>query len=323
MDPSQIVEPKTWAFIEKLQKEGGKPLYMLPVSEGRAIFDKLQELDDGDKPDVDIEDRSLPVGPKGSVSVRIVRPRGVKEALPVIMYYHGAGWVFGGYATHGRLVRELAVGTRAALVFVNYSLSPEAQYPTAIEEAYAATRYVAEHGKKEMNVDGGRLAVAGDSVGGNMAAVVAILAKERKGPSICYQVLFYPVTDANFETESYRQYAEGPWLTKKAMEWFWSNYLPEAKTRKEYTASPLQATLEQLTGLPPALVINAECDVLRDEGEAYAHKLSRAGVRVTGLRHHSTIHDFVLINAISATPACRNAIETAMAHLRFALSSCK
>ncbi|MFW2572315.1 MULTISPECIES: alpha/beta hydrolase [Legionella] len=313
MDLNKRIEPKTWAFVEKIQKAGGKPLYDLPVSEGRAIFDKLQELK-SEKPDVDIEDHTLPVGPKGKVSIRIIRPKGAKETLPVLMYYHGAGWVFGDYQTHGRLVRELAVGSHAAVVFVNYSLAPEEQYPTQIEEAYAATKYVAENGKK-FNLDTSRFVVAGDSVGGNMTIVMTLLAKERGGPKIDYQVLIYPVTDANFENGSYKEFSEGPWLTKKAMEWFWDNYLPNKEKRKEITACPLKASIEQLKGLPPALVINGECDVLRDEGEAYAHNLNAAGVSVTGIRHHGTIHDFLMINDIADTPACRNAIETINAHL--------
>lgn len=314
MDLSKRIEPKTWAFLEKVKKAGGKPLYDLPVSEGRSIFDNLQALS-SEKPDVDIEDHILPVGPEGKVSIRIVRPKGAKETLPVVMYYHGAGWVFGDYQTHGRLVREIAVGAHAALVFVNYTLAPEAQYPTQIEEAYAATKYIAEHGK-QFNLDTSRFAVAGDSVGGNMTIVMTLLAKERGGPRIDYQVLIYPVTDDNFENGSYKEFAEGPWLTKKAMEWFWDNYLPNKEKRKEITACPLKASIEQLKGLPPALVINGECDVLRDEGESYAHNLNAAGVQVTGVRHHSTIHDFLMLNDIAETPACRNAVETVISHLK-------
>lgn len=314
MDLSRRIEPKTWAFIEKINKAGGKPLYDLPVQEGRKIFDDLQALS-SDKPAVDVEDHVLPVGPKGELSIRIVRPKGAKNALPVVMFYHGAGWVFGDYQTHGRLVREIAVGAHAAVVFVNYTLAPEAQYPTQIEEAYAATKYVAEQGK-QFNLDTSHFVIAGDSVGGNMTIAMTLLAKERKGPKIDYQVLIYPVTDANFENDSYKEFANGPWLTKKAMEWFWDNYLPNKEKRKEITASPLQATIEQLKGLPPALVINGECDVLRDEGENYAHKLNAAGVSVTAIRHQGTIHDFLMLNDIADTPASHNAIETINSHLR-------
>lgn len=313
MDLSKRIEPKTWSFVEKIQNAGGKPIYDIPVAEGRAIFDQLQALPN-EKPDVDVEDKTLPVGPGGKVDIRIVRPKGAKESLPVIMFFHGAGWVFGDYQTHGRLVREIAVGTHAAAVFVKYTLAPEAQYPTQIEESYAAMKYIAEHGK-QFNLDTSRFVAAGDSVGGNMTSVMALLAKERGGPKIDYQVLIYPVTDANFDNASYKEFAEGPWLTKKAMEWFWDKYLPNKEKRKEITASPLQASLEQLKGLPPALVITGECDVLRDEGEAYAHKLNAAGVTVTAVRHLGTIHDFLMLNDLSETPACRNAVETIIGHL--------
>ncbi|HHT7620164.1 alpha/beta hydrolase [Legionella pneumophila serogroup 1] len=313
MDLSKRIEPKTWLFVEKIQNAGGKPIYDIPVAEGRAIFDQIQALPN-EKPDVDVEDKTLPVGPGGKVDIRIVRPKGAKEALPVIMFFHGAGWVFGDYQTHGRLVREIAVGTHAAVVFVKYTLAPEAQYPTQIEESYAAMKYIAEHGK-QFNLDTSRFVAAGDSVGGNMTSVMTLLAKERGGPQIDYQVLIYPVTDANFDNASYKEFAEGPWLTKKAMEWFWDKYLPNKEKRKEITASPLQASLEQLKGLPPALVITGECDVLRDEGEAYAHKLNAAGVTVTAVRHLGTIHDFLMLNDLSETPACRNAVETIIGHL--------
>ncbi|MFM9229316.1 alpha/beta hydrolase [Legionella pneumophila] len=313
MDLSKRIEPKTWSFVEKIQNAGGKPIYDIPVAEGRAIFDQLQALPN-EKPDVDVEDKTLPVGPGGKVDIRIVRPKGAKESLPVIMFFHGAGWVFGDYQTHGRLVREIAVGIHAAVVFVKYTLAPEAQYPTQIEESYAAMKYIAEHGK-QFNLDTSRFVAAGDSVGGNMTSVMALLAKERGGPKIDYQVLIYPVTDANFDNASYKEFAEGPWLTKKAMEWFWDKYLPNKEKRKEITASPLQASLEQLKGLPPALVITGECDVLRDEGEAYAHKLNAAGVTVTAVRHLGTIHDFLMLNDLSETPACRNAVETIIGHL--------
>lgn len=314
MDLSKRIEPKTWAFVEKIKKAGGKPLYDLPVQEGRKIFDELQALST-DKPDVDIQDHVVKREASAEVSIRIVRPKGSKEALPVVMFYHGAGWVFGDYQTHGRLVRELAVGAHAAVVFVQYTLAPEAQYPTQIEEGYAAMKYVFEHGK-QLNLDTSHFVVAGDSVGGNMAIAMTLMAKQRGGPRIDYQVLIYPVTDSNFENSSYKEFAEGPWLTKKAMQWFWDNYLPNKEKRKEITASPLQATTEQLKGLPPALVINGECDVLRDEGEAYEHKLNAAGVSVTGIRHHGTIHDFMMLNDLADTPACRNAIDTITTHLR-------
>jgi acetyl esterase len=231
------------------------------------------------------------------------------------MYFHGGGWVLGGFDTHERLVRELANKANVVVIFVNYTPSPEAKYPVALEEAYAATKWIAQNGKT-VNVNASRLAVAGDSVGGNMAAAVVLLAKERDGPPIRFQLLFYPVTDANFETSSYMKYQEGYWLSREAMKWFWDNYVSNQTNIKEPTVSPLRASIDRLRGLPPTLIINGEFDVLRDEGEAYAHKLMEAGVQVTAVRYHGTIHDFVMLNALSDTPAARGAIDQASNSLR-------
>ena len=265
-----------------------------------------------------IEDTTFPVGPTGSVRIRLVRPQGQSGTLPVVMHFHGGGWILGDKETHDRMTREIAVGANAAVVFVDYDRSPEARYPVAIEQAYAATKYVAEHGR-ELAVDPTRLALVGDSVGGNMAAAITLMAKERGGPKIAFQVLFYPVTDANFETGSYNAFADGPWLTRPAMEWFWNAYLPDVAARKQITATPLNASLEQLKGLPDALIIVDENDVLRDEGEAYARKLAQAGVRVTSVRYNGTIHDFVLLNALADTPAVRSALQQTNEALRAAL----
>jgi acetyl esterase len=311
---SKSIEPTTRAFLETLNAQKGPLIYQIPVEEGRSAFTKLQAVPVKKLP-VDAEDRAIPGGPKGSVNIRILRPKGSKGTLPVIVYTHGAGWVFGDKDIYDRLMRDLVNGTQAAVVFVDFSRSPEAKYPVAIEEAYAVAKYVAENGAA-FNVDSSRLAVAGDSVGGNMTAALTMLAKQRGGPKIGYQVLFYPVTDANFDTASYREFANDHFLTIGAMKWFWDQYLPDAAKRKEPTAAPLQASVDQLKGLPPALVINGEFDVLRDEGEAYAHKLIEAGVDVTAVRFHGTIHDFVLLNVIAETPAARAAIALACAKLR-------
>jgi acetyl esterase/lipase len=313
-----LLEPATRAFIEKVNKQGGTPIYQLSPKDARKVLSDLQAAQVAKLP-ADVEDLDIPVGPEGRVSVRIVRPKGNKEILPVVMYFHGGGWVLGGKDTHDRLVREIANGTNAAVVFVNFTPSPEAKYPTPVEEAYAATKYVSENGEK-LNLDSSRLAVAGDSVGGNMAAAVLLLAKERGGPKIDYQVLFYPVTDANFNTQSYQQYATGIWLTREAMKWFWNNYLPDEEARKQPTASPLQASLDQLRGQPPAFIITDENDVLRDEGEAYAHKLMQAGVNVTAVRYLGTIHDFVMLNPLAGTPASCSAIGLANENLRAAFA---
>lgn len=313
-----LLEPATRAFIEKVNKQGGTPIYQLSPKDARKVLSDLQAAQVAKLP-ADVDDLEIPVGPEGRVSVRIVRPKGNKETLPVVMYFHGGGWVLGGKDTHDRLVREIANGANAAVVFVNFTPSPEAKYPTPVEEAYAATKYVSENGEK-LNLDSSRLAVAGDSVGGNMAAAVLLLAKERGGPKIDYQVLFYPVTDANFNTQSYQQYATGIWLTREAMKWFWNNYLPDEEARKQPTASPLQASLDQLRGQPPALIITDENDVLRDEGEAYAHKLMQAGVNVTAVRYLGTIHDFVMLNPLAGTPASCSAIGLANENLRAAFA---
>jgi acetyl esterase len=217
-------------------------------------------------------------------------------------------------------LRDLVNGANVAFVFVNYTPSPEAQFPVPNEQAYAATQYVAQHGR-ELNLDGSRLAVAGDSVGGNMAAVVAQLAKERQGPRIRYQVLFYPVTDGSFSQESYEEFAEGLWLTRAAMAWMWDAYAPNKADRKKPSAAPLQASLEQLRGLPPALIVVDENDILRDEGEEYARKLVEAGVDVTAVRILATLHDFAMLNALAETRACEIAIRLASQKLSEALNA--
>ena len=309
------LEIHTQEFVDSLA--GAPPIYTLSLADARSVLAQAQSIPVG-KPSAQTEDIALPVGPTGSVPIRVIRPVGATEVLPVVMYFHGGGWVLGDRDTHDRLVREIAVGAQAAVVFVDYARAPEARYPVAIEQAYAATRYVADNAA-ELGIDPLRLAVAGDSVGGNMAAAVTLIAKQRRGPNIAFQLLFYPVTDSGFDTPSYNQFADGPWLTKRAMEWFWDAYLPDPAVRKQPTATPLNASLDQLASLPEALVIVDENDVLRDEGEAYARKLSDAGVRVISVRYNGTIHDFVMLNALADTPATRGAIAQAVGALRRAL----
>jgi acetyl esterase/lipase len=271
-----------------------------------------------DVPAADIEDLTVP-GPIGDVAVRIVRPQGVPGRLPVILYIHGAGWVFDNRHTHERLVHELAVRAGAAVVFPDYHLT-EARYPVPIEENYAVLSWVRDHGA-EKDLDGSRIAVAGDSVGGNMTAALTLLAKERSGPELVAQVLFYPVTDASCDTDSYHEFATGYFLRRDAMQWFWDQYLSDETQRDEITASPLRASVEQLAGLPRALVITGEADVVRDEGEAYASKLRQAGVDVTATRYEGIIHDFVMLNALRGTKAAEAAIAQAVRYLSKALTS--
>jgi len=301
------LEPITKAFLEKLAADKAPAVNELAVADARDLL-RLAQTGEVARVPADVQAHEIPCGPQGRVSVRIVRPQGMHGPIPGVMYFHGGGWVLGDDVTHDRLAREIALGSEAAVVFVNYSRSPEQRYPVALEECYAATQWIAENGMS-LNIDGSRLAVAGDSAGGNLAAATALLAKERKGPKLALQALFYPVTDANFDTASYKESADGPWLTREAMKWFWNHYLPDAAARKQPTVSPLQASVEQLRGLPPAFVATAEFDVLRDEGEAYAHKLIEAGVRVTAVRYLGAIHDVVLLTALAGTPTTRAAID--------------
>jgi acetyl esterase len=303
------VDPTIKSFLKDLNSQGGPQLYELSVKDAREVLINIQKMDVKKLP-ADIEDQVIPVGPKGKVPIRIVRPKGIMEKLPVVIYFHGGGWVLGNQETHDRLIREIANGANAAVVFVNITPSPEAKFPIALEEAYAATKYIAENGNN-ITLDPSRIAVAGDSVGGNMATVVTMMAKERMGPDITFQLLFYPVTDSSFYTSSYKQFATDYYLTREAMKWFWDNYLPDKQKRKDSKASPLRATLEELNGLPEAMIINGEFDVLRDEGEAYAHKLNDAGVKVTAVRYLGTIHDFVMLNPLSEVPSTRAAIKQA------------
>lgn len=304
------LEKKTEAFIKELAIKNGPPIYTLSPKEARKVLDTLQEIP-VDKPMVKMQDLMLPVGPEGKVSVRIIRPNGNGNGnLPAILYCHGGGWILGNKHTHDNLIRKIACGAKAAVVFVNYTPAPEAKFPTQLEESYAVLKYISEHGSA-MHLDTSRIAIVGDSVGGNMAAAVALLAQERGGPRIDYQVLFYPVTDANFNTGSYKEFAQGPWLTKASMEWFWNAYQPDHSMRNDPLVCPLKASLSRLKELPPALIIVDENDVLRDEGEAYAHKLMEAGVEVTSVRYLGTIHDFVMLNPLAETPASANAISQA------------
>jgi len=302
------------AFLDQHKAKGDpKPIEQLPPEEARKAMLDFQSAP-VDLSAVDIKTKSITYNNK-PISLTIVRPKASKKISPAFMFFHGGGWVLGDFQTHARLVRDLVVGSGLTAVFVNYTLSPETKFPEAINQAYAATRWVAENGK-EINVDGKRLAVVGDSAGGNMATVVCLMAKDKGTPSIKYQVLLYPVTDANFDNTSYHKFANGFLLTKSAMIWFWDNYIPDPKQRQEIYASPLNATIEQLKGLPPALIQTAENDVLCDEGEAYAHKLNAAGIHVTSVRYNGMIHDFVFLNAFSHTPTSQAALQQVSEELK-------
>ncbi|MFI9611288.1 alpha/beta hydrolase [Streptomyces sp. NPDC052023] len=291
-------------------------LYELGPEGARKVLDDLQAAP-VEKPDVEEKWTTVPAE-VGDVRVRIVKPAGSRGTLPVVLYVHGGGWVLGNAGTHDRLVRELSVGAGAAVVFVEYDRSPEVRYPVAIEQAYATARWITAKGAEE-GLDASRLAVAGDSVGGNMTAALTIMAKQRGDVTFVHQSLYYPVTDAAQDTDSYREFADGPFLTAKGMAWFWDCYTTDPAQRAEITASPLRASLEELAGLPPALVIVDENDVLRDEGEAYARKLTQAGVPTTSIRYNGILHDFMMLNPLRPTQATTAAMEQAVRTLRTVL----
>ncbi|WP_433465316.1 alpha/beta hydrolase [Spirillospora sp. CA-128828] len=302
-----ILEPAAQEFADAAAEPPF--LYELGTEGARKVLDDIQAAP-VDMPDVDEKWITVPAA-AGDVRVRIVKAAGTSGVLPVVLYVHGGGWVLGDAGTHDRLVRELAVGARAAVAFVEYDRSPEARYPVAIEQAYATAQWIIRNGPAE-GLDASRMAIAGDSVGGNMTAALTILAKRRGDVTFVHQSLYYPVTDAAQDTASYREFADGPHLTAKAMAWFWDAYTTDPEQRAEATASPLRATLDDLAGLPPALVIVDENDVLRDEGEAYARRLTEAGVPTTSVRYNGTLHDFMMLNPVRGTDAARAATAQAV-----------
>ncbi|NVM67670.1 acetyl esterase/lipase [Mucilaginibacter sp. SG538B] len=319
IDPAQDrhIESNIKAYLKVLNAGKGKPIEELSPVEARAVLTGAQESVKFDYSDIKVTQKTI-TAEGGILVLNVVKPAKAKGILPVFLFIHGGGWVLGDFPTHKRLVRDLVVNSGAAAVFVNYTPSPEAHYPTAINQEYTALQWVAANGL-QIGVDGKRLAVVGNSVGGNMTAAVALMAKDKKGPQIKLQVMMWPVTDANFETGSYNQFATQRFLTKKMMQWFWDNYTTDPNERKQIYASPLQATTAQLKGLPPAFILVAENDVLRDEGEAYARKLDEAGVTVTSVRYNGMIHDFGLLNPIANVPGTRAAMLQVASEIKKAL----
>ena len=316
-DPQIFSEVRT--FLQALNSGDGKPVETLSPADARQVLTGAQQSVEVDYSGITETEKTISQNGY-EVNVHIVKPEHAKDGAPVFIFVHGGGWVLGDYPTHRRLVRDLVVGSGAVAVFPDYTPSPEAQYPTAINEIYAVTEWVAKHGA-EIGVDGTNLAVVGNSVGGNMSTVIALMAKDKKGPKIKLQVLLWPVTNANFDTDSYNLFANGRFLTRNMMKWFWNNYLPDASKRNDIYASPLLATLDELSGLPPALVQTAENDVLRDEGEAYARKLNEAGVPTTHTRYSGLIHDYGLLNPIATVPAVQTALLQAAAVIKATLKS--
>ena len=314
-DPT--IDPHIRVFLNALNNSGGKAVEALSPTDARLVLVNAQQSVKADYSGIEETEKTITQDGQ-SIRLHIVKPIGAKSTVPVFMFFHGGGWVLGDYPTHRRLVRDLVVNSGVAAVFPDYTPSPEAQYPVAVNQGYAATKWVAENGK-EIGVNGKKLAVVGNSVGGNMAAVVALMAKDRKGPEIKLQVLLWPVTDADFTRPSYQAYGEGRFLTTSLMKWMWDNYTTDLDKRKEKYATPIHATLDELRDLPPALVQTAENDILRDEGEAYARKMSEAGVAVTLTRYQGMIHDYGLLNPIADTPAVPVALQQAAVVIKNAL----
>ena len=300
------------AFLNVLNAGDGKPMEQMTPQEARQVLIGAQK--GVTLPSAQVAEKIITVNGQ-SIKLKIVKPDNAAGTLPVFMFFHGGGWVLGDFPTHERLIRDLVRSSGAAAVYVDYTPSPEAHFPVAINQAFEATKWVAEHGQ-EIGVDGSRLGLVGNSVGGNMVASVALQAKQFNGPKIRYNVMLWPVTDANFDSTSYNQYENGYFLTKNMMKWFWDNYTTNASDRNNILASPLRATTEQLKGFPQTLIQTAELDVLRDEGEAFGRKLDAAGVPVTVTRYNGMIHDYGLLNPLSQEPTVRTALEQAGAALQ-------
>ena len=302
------------AFLKTLNSADGPPMQEMDPYDAKKLFETLQASVQVDLSGIEESEKTITTD-GFTIKLDIVRPVGEEGVLPVFMFIHGGGWILGDFPTHERMVRELVVLSGAAAVFVNYTRTPDAAFPQAINEIYAATKWVAEHGE-EINVDGKRLAIVGNSVGGNMTAVTSLKAKENGGPNIKLQIMMWPIVDANFETESYKIFGEDRFLTTPLMKWMYDMYIKDPEKRKDIHASPLQASVEQLKGLPPTLIQVAENDVLRDEGEAYGRKLDEAGVKVTCIRYNGMIHDFGLLNGLAEVPAVKSLFIHAAAELK-------
>lgn len=309
---------KTEEFIDMIEKRGGEPLYKLTPEQARKFLVNLQK-ETHKEINADIQDIQIPDIETNEINVRIVRPKDIKDPLPAILYIHGGGWVIGDKDTFDMLIKTLAVCTKSVIVFPEYSRSPEAKYPKALKEIYTVLEYMADK-TKELNINPDKIAIAGDSAGGNMATATVLKALKNNGPKIIFEALFYPVTNADMDTQSYENFKDGPWLTKPAMEWFFDSYLGEdKKKRDDIYVSPLKADIEDLENMPPTLIITAENDVLRDEGEAYARKLDEAGVEVSNIRINGTHHDFFLLNALYDTMPVKSAFVLACNELHNAL----
>ena len=306
------LDPGLKLVLDQLAANPGPQLHELPVDQARVFFDSMQLP----RPDVavaHVEDRRVP-GPAGEIPVRVYRPES-GATLPALVYFHGGGWVIGSVETHDGSCRDLANRIGCVVVSVDYRLAPEHPYPAAAEDCYAATKWVSENAAA-LGVDPGRIGIGGDSAGGNLTAAVALMARDRGAPALRHQLLVYPVTDADFSRASYRENAEGYLLTTKAMEWFWGHYVPDPAQRQDAYAAPLRAA--DLSGLPPAFVLTAEYDPLRDEGEALARRLEQAGVKTRLTRYDGAIHGFFAMGMLAEV--ARRAVDDAVLEVREALA---
>lgn len=308
-------------FVQTIEKQGAKPLYELTPIEAREVLLKVQAASEI-LPKADVSEINIPLGGGRNMRVQIIKPLNTEDMLPIVFYLHGGGWVMGDEKTHERLIKEIANQTNAAVVFPVYEPSPEAKYPQTTTDIFTVLQHIVEHATI-YGLNSENLVIAGDSVGANMALVMSLKAKENKYPEIKFQILLYPVGGANFETDSYNTYKNGPWLTKKAMQWFWDKYAPEKNKRKEINASPINASLEQLKDLPPTLVITDENDVLRDEGEALAQKLNDAGIKTASIRFNGTIHDFLMLNALADSAPSKAALLLVCATIKSVFAQTK
>ena len=299
----------TRKFINELEKSNSAPIYTLKYEEARKVLDNLQsDIKIPKDLDCNISEIKVPFSNDKTVNIQIIKPLNSTEKLPIVIYFHGGGWVMGNNFTHRLLARKIAIGANVGVVFVDYTPAPDAKYPVQLKEGFAVLEYISKNASN-YNLDASKIAIAGDSVGGNMTAIITLKAKEKYGAKIKSQILIYPVTDLTFSSQSYIDFADGPWLTKKAMEYFLDAYLDDKSKLKDITVSPIYATKEQLGGLPETLVITDENDVLRDEGEEYAAKLMEAGVKTTSVRYNGTIHDFVMLSPLVDTEPTKSAIS--------------
>jgi len=307
------LDPQVRSFLVQIDKDSS-PFWKLPQPKPQEILTGLQSQTSVDMSGVTTTEQTI-TQDGYHVKIYIMKPEHVTGKPGVLLFLHGGVWIVGNFQNHQRLLRDLVVGSGQIGVFVEYTSLPAAKYPTQPEECYAALKWIAAHAD-EFGADGSRIAVAGNSVGGNLTAALTLMSKDRKGPKISYQVLLIPATDASVDTNSYHAYGTDRFLARDFMKYGWDLYAPDAKTRDNPYVSPLRASSEELKGLPPALVITAENDPLRDEGEAYARKLKEAGVSVAAVRYNGTIHDFVLLNALRHVPSTEAALQQASDGIR-------